>query len=80
MKRTILIRADWDDEAGVWVATSKDIDGLATEAETLQALKAKIEVIIPELVELNGFCADLPEIPIHIFAENTFSVPNTKCA
>ena len=34
---TLTILADWDDEAGVWVATSDDIIGLVTEAETLEA-------------------------------------------
>ena len=33
-----LIRADWDPEARVWVATSDDVPGLATEADTLEAL------------------------------------------
>jgi hypothetical protein len=30
--KSIIVRADWDDEANVWVAMSADIDGLATEA------------------------------------------------
>ncbi|OQW89654.1 MAG: hypothetical protein BWK78_07450 [Thiotrichaceae bacterium IS1] len=31
---TLQINAIWDDEAKVWVATSEDILGLVTEAET----------------------------------------------
>jgi len=47
------IDAFWDSEAGVWVATSDDVPGLATEAETIEALTAKLRVMIPELLEAN---------------------------
>ena len=56
---TIIVRADWDDAAGVWVATSADIDGLVTEAPTLEALRTKVLVMVPELMELNGEQSDL---------------------
>ena len=32
------VKAFWDAETAVWVATSEDIPGLATEAETIEAL------------------------------------------
>jgi len=73
---TIIVRADWDEEAEVWVATSSDIEGLATEAETLEALTAKVLVMVPELLELNGARSDLPEIPIQIMAQQIARVPN----
>ena len=77
MKRiSILVRATWDDEANVWVAESSDITGLATEASTLEELRTKILVMIPELVELNGLQSDLPEIPVHIMAEQSTRVKN----
>jgi predicted RNase H-like HicB family nuclease len=50
---TYHIQADWDPEAAVWVATSEDVPGLATEAESLEALTAKLRVMIPELLEAN---------------------------
>jgi predicted RNase H-like HicB family nuclease len=50
---TYHITADWDSEAGVWVATSEDVPGLATEAETIERLTAKLRVIVPELLETN---------------------------
>jgi phage tail protein X len=43
----------WGPEAAVWVATSEAIPGLATEAPTLPALKQKLDIMIPELLELN---------------------------
>lgn len=54
MNRQLLIHAEWDDEAKVWVATSDDVPGLITEAETVERLEAKLQDMIPELLELNG--------------------------
>ncbi|MCV3212535.1 DUF1902 domain-containing protein [Plectonema radiosum NIES-515] len=47
------VEAFWDSEALVWVATSEDVSGLVTEAETIEALTQKLRVMIPELVVLN---------------------------
>lgn len=51
--RTYLVVAEWDDEANVWVATSDDIPGLVTEAETQEHLIKRLQSIVPELLELN---------------------------
>ncbi len=48
------IRAQWDDEAGVWVAESDDVPGLVAEAGSPKALVQKLKSLIPELLELNG--------------------------
>jgi predicted RNase H-like HicB family nuclease len=32
------VNAEWDEEAAVWVASSDDVPGLATGADTLEAL------------------------------------------
>jgi predicted RNase H-like HicB family nuclease len=47
------VGAFWDGEAEVWVATSEDVPGLATEAETLEALSQKLRTMVPELLQLN---------------------------
>jgi hypothetical protein len=65
---TIIVRADWDDEVKVWVATSSDINGLATEAPTLKILRDKVTTMVVELIESNGDCADLAEATVHILA------------
>ena len=44
----------WDADAKVWVATSEDVPGLATEAGDLEALLRKLEAMVPELLELNA--------------------------
>ena len=53
-KRPYFIRAEWDEEADVWVASSEDVPGLATESATLEVLIEKLKVMIPELLEANG--------------------------
>lgn len=73
---SIVVRAFWDDDAQVWVATTSDIDGLSVEAETMEALHLKVLDAISDLMELNGETSDLPEIPIHIIAEQTSRIPN----
>lgn len=62
MEKSILVSATWDSEASVWVAESDDVPGLATEAASLDALLAKLNVMIPELLEMNDgdFGADVP--------------------
>ena len=54
MARPIVIHADWDAEAGVWVATTQDMRGLVTEADTMEALRAKLPGMILDLLEENG--------------------------
>lgn len=43
----------WDEEASVWVATSKDVPGLVLESGSFDALKERVRIAIPELLELN---------------------------
>jgi predicted RNase H-like HicB family nuclease len=49
----ITVRAFYDEEARVWVAESDDVPGLVTEADTPEALIAKLRVLIPELLAEN---------------------------
>ena len=51
MARVIHVRAAWDDEAGVWYTAETSIPGLATEAETLERLRERLLVMIPDLLE-----------------------------
>lgn len=39
MPRIQFVRAEWDEEARVWVATSDDVPGLVTEADTVEDLE-----------------------------------------
>lgn len=78
-KHSIIVRADWDEDAGVWVATTTDIDGLAVEAETLEKLSDKVCAAIIDLVELNGFAGNTADIPVHLLADKLLRVP-ADCA
>ncbi len=68
MNRPLLIQAEWDPEASVWVATSDDVPGLAAEAETLEVLEAKLKVLVPELLEANGRLPEGPEVSMELLA------------
>ncbi len=50
---TLDIYAEWDAEAGVWVAASEDVPGLIMEAASMDELMERLQIIIPELMELN---------------------------
>jgi hypothetical protein len=71
MLNSIIVRAMWDDEAKVWVASTSDVHGLSAEAPSLEALLPKVLAMLADLIELNGIESDLPEIPVHIMAEHS---------
>jgi hypothetical protein len=52
--REIAVLAVWDAEAEVFVLTSDDVPGLVAEAADMGEIDAKLQVLIPELLELNG--------------------------
>jgi predicted methyltransferase len=52
--RRIIVHADWDDEAKVWIATGASIDGLAIEADSFEKLLERVPGAIADLIELNG--------------------------
>ncbi|MEP7355581.1 MAG: DUF1902 domain-containing protein, partial [Acidobacteriota bacterium] len=54
------IRAQWDSEAGVWVAESEDVPGLVAEADSPNVLIQKLRTLIPELLEVNGVLSERP--------------------
>jgi predicted RNase H-like HicB family nuclease len=74
MQKIFFIRAEWDAEAAVWVASSDDVPGLVTEAETLDALSAKLEIMVPELLDANGY-DDGGEVPFELLARKFSVVP-----
>ena len=67
MLKVLFVRAEWDDEAGIWVATSDDIPGLATESDTVEHLFNKLSLMIPELLAANHQ-TDSTEIHYEILA------------
>jgi hypothetical protein len=51
--KPLFVRAEWDEVARVWVATSDDVPGLATEGDNLEGLIEKLKIMIPELLDVN---------------------------
>jgi predicted RNase H-like HicB family nuclease len=70
------VTAEWDDEAQVWVASSEDVPGLATGADTLEGLIEKLRIVIPELLVENGLLsASVDSVPFAVKAERTELAP-----
>ena len=76
MQYVFFIRAEWDAEARVWVATSDDVPGLSTEADTLDALSEKLETLVPDLLEENGI-TPTHDVPFELLARR-FSVVRAR--
>ena len=67
------VRAEWDDEAGVWMATSEDVPGLCVQADTLDDLIATATALAPELLADNR-CAPAAAIQLRFLAERTATI------
>jgi predicted RNase H-like HicB family nuclease len=68
--------AEWDDDARVWVASSEDVPGLATGADTFEDLIEKLKIVIPELLAENGLLpAGTDKVPFAIKAERSELAP-----
>lgn len=79
VRHTVVVRAVWDPEAGVWIATSDDVPGLVAEAETQDRLLEKLKILVPELLELNGDSHpatedDYMELPLILVSEQVTKV------
>ncbi|WP_118184796.1 DUF1902 domain-containing protein [Paraburkholderia phosphatilytica] len=68
------VSAFWDAEAGVWVAESDDVPGLVTEAASIDELVHKLEVLIPELLDENGYPDGSGEVAFELNAKLTGTV------
>jgi hypothetical protein len=50
LRMNIVVDAFWDDETKVWVAAARDEIGIATEAETMEALQQKLATMVPDML------------------------------
>lgn len=75
---SIIVRAVWDEEASVWVASSDDVAGLSIEAASLDRLRDKVFGALGDLIELNGPSYDTSEIPVHFMAESLMRLRNAS--
>jgi hypothetical protein len=68
---SIQVEAEFDNEAGVWVATSKDVPGLVAEHANLDKLWDMVAELIPLLLIENEMVPELREareVPVHLAA------------
>jgi Domain of unknown function (DUF1902) len=61
-KMKITVRTAWDDEAQVWVAVADGHIGLATEADSVEALAMKLPILAQDLLE--NEISEEPEIEL----------------
>jgi hypothetical protein len=78
MTNSIIVKAEWDRDAKVWVATTEDVTGFVAEAQSIEALQPKVMAVLADLIELNGIDCDLAEIPVHILASRTDRLGNPQ--
>ncbi len=76
----IIVKAEWDDEAEVWTAISRDVPGLVAESPTMEKLRPKVLAMIEDLIEEGVVSFDLREIPVHFIASATESLHNPAAA
>ncbi len=79
MGSLIVVKATWDPEANVFVAESDDVPGLVTEAESIEALQAKLPGIIQDLLD-GGDGDQGVEVPIEIVAHASTRVRLSRAA
>ena len=73
---SIIVKAEWDPEASVWVAMSDDV----AESKTLEKLRPKLLAMIADLIEDNHMKINLTEIPVHIIAHSLDKLSNPLAA
>jgi predicted RNase H-like HicB family nuclease len=68
-ERAFEVRAEWDADASVWIATSDDVPGLCCEAATFEELLAELEPLVPELLLANGVLPQAEEVPLRVIID-----------
>ncbi len=51
MPRVVAFEAEWDAEAGVWWAAAVGDLGICTESETVEGLRERLRLIVPDFLE-----------------------------
>lgn len=65
------VLAEWDEQAGVWIATSVDVPGLCCESATFEDLVDTVVALVPDLLIANHMVepSQMGEVPVHVIAE-----------
>jgi len=70
MRRHPVVRVAWDDEAKVWYVEDSDIQGSATEADTLETPRERIKVITADLLSDGPNHPDDMELDVIAYAHD----------
>ena len=52
--REYKVKASYDDDAKVWYVSDSELPGLCSEADTLDELIARVQLVAPDLVKCNS--------------------------
>jgi len=74
MRKHVVVRAGWDAEVQVWYVEDSDIPGLAAEADSLDALRERLRVIIPDLLADRQDVPDELEVDLIAYAHDRMSL------
>ena len=66
MARILSFDAQWDAEAGVWWAECTGPEGIVTEAATVEALRERLKLIVPDYLEAGGEAFDDLRIDLRV--------------
>lgn len=75
--RVIVVKATRDEEAGVWVIASSDIDGLNLEAESIEEMIEKLPGAISDLIEYENDEMEF-DVPIELIAHASVRIKAQK--
>ena len=75
-RSAVKVRAEWDEEARVWVAEAINLPGLVTEAETVEQLLDKLRLMVPELLSYSPDLAPgfLPELRVTLIRTDSIAL------
>lgn len=73
MSRKVEVKAAFDDEAQVWFIEDSTLPGLAGEADTIEALAARLPDMVVDLIEANGLEGSGKTVEIELIARQAFS-------
>ena len=52
-EKPYVVHAEWDEQAGVWIATSDDVPGLCCEGATVEGLVDTVVALVSDLLIAN---------------------------
>lgn len=77
--RVIVVKAVFDEEAGVWFVESSDLAGLNVEADSVEEMVKKLPAAVADLIECKDEGMDY-DVPIELIAHASTRVKAREAA